>query len=489
MLLLEDTLRRTTFALGTAATIALAAGAAALPAIAGHDLVPVEPTALQAPDPAGATEALQTPTPSTYDPSRSLAPLVKAVSPAVVSIEVEGTRQAQPVPPMLREFLGDELRGPQPMKGEGSGFVISADGLVLTNHHVIDHADSIVVRFPDGTRVEATVLGSDADNDVALLRLPAERSWQHVELGNSDAVEVGDWVVAVGNPLGLGTSVTTGIISGKGRNLGDNPFHAFLQTDAAINRGNSGGPLFTLDGRVVGMNTAIIQYANTVGFAVPSRTLRRIVDDLLDDGQVQRGFVGIGLQPVDADLAMAIGLDRPTGAMITQVQPGMPGEKAGLLAGDVVTAIDGAPIADVGATIRTIGEHRPGDTIRLQIRRDGKDRTVKLTLAEREDTRVSDVTPGTPRTPPAVDQLDRLGVRVQPGSAVGTAEGGVRVLRVDAQGPSAGKLQPGDRIVAANKVDVSSPAELAEVIQASGKLVVLDVRRGDQRVFVAVPLG
>jgi len=476
-------LRKTTLALGTAATLALT-GALALPAIAERGEAP-EASALQAPEPA----RVQAPAPTTYDPSRSLAPLVKAVEPAVVAIEVEGTREAPDVPPMLRRFLGPGSQAPQPLRGEGSGFVISQDGLVLTNHHVIDQADTITVRFTDGTRTQARLIGSDPENDVALLQLPDEREWPHVSLGDSDALQVGDWVVAVGNPLGLGTSVTTGIISGKGRNLGDNPFHAFLQTDAAINRGNSGGPLFTLDGRVVGMNTAIIQYANTVGFAVPARTLRRIVDDLRDDGQVQRGYVGVALQPVDADLALALGLDRPTGSIVTEVQPGMPGEQAGLQPGDVVLRVDDDEVEDVGDTIRTIGEHRPGETVRLTLLRNGKERRVKLTLTERAtDARVSQVqVPDEPETP--TDQLERLGIRVQPGNAVTSNGSGVRVLGVDPQGPAQGKLLPGDRLVSANRVPLDAPATLSEVLAASPEAVILEVRRGERRLFVAIPLA
>lgn len=476
-------MRRSTLALGTAATLALAAGSLALPTLASSEPVTsaveadgAEPIKLQ---------------PSTYDPTRSLAPLVEAVEPAVVAIEVEGTRESPQVPWMFRQFL-DVPDQPRPVRGEGSGFVISPDGLLVTNHHVIDEADTITVRFADGRRVEATLIGSDADNDVALLQLPSDRRWPYVELGDSDAARVGDWVVAVGNPLGLGTTVTTGIISGRDRNLGGNGFHAFLQTDAAINQGNSGGPLFGLDGKVLGMNTAIIQYANTVGFAVPSRTLERIVEDLMDDGEVQRGAVGIAMQEIDPDLASALGLDRSMGAMVTWVQPGLPGEDAGLVVGDVILSVDDEVIDDVNEAVRTIGERRPGDKVRLGVLRDGKERTVKVTLADRSELTASNdvdrAEPGTRRAPTPPDALDRLGVRLRPGNAMQGGQSGVQVLAVDPTGPSAGKLQPGDRIVSANKVPVASATELADVLSGAARTVLLEVRRGPRRVFVAVPL-
>lgn len=468
-------MKKTTIALGTAATLALAAGALALPTFDAESAPAVVQQEVAAVD-------LE---PTTYDPTRSLAPLVEAVEPAVVAIEVEGTREVNDIPPMLRQFMDGPQR--RPVRGEGSGFVISSDGLLLTNHHVIDNADVITVRFADGRTAVASLIGSDAENDVALLQLPKDRKWPHVELGASDEARVGDWVVAVGNPLGLGTSVTTGIISGKGRNLGDNPFHAFLQTDAAINRGNSGGPLFGLDGKVLGMNTAIIQYANTIGFAVPSDTLKSLVEDLKDDGEVQRGFVGIALQPVDVELGLAMGLDRARGAMITGVQPGLPGERAGLLAGDIITQVGASEVVDVNDAIQRISAHRPGQTVSLQVIRDGKARNVRVKLAQRGERAVASA-PVESRLTPSADQLDRLGVKLRPGRAANQTEAGVDVLGVLPGSAAWGRLQPGDRIISANKVAVSSTAELVDVLDATAKTVVLDVRRQGRRVFVAISL-
>lgn len=425
--------------------------------------------------------------PTRYDPNRSLAPLVEAVSPAVVAIEVSGLRAAPDVPPMLRDFIDIPERN-QMVRGEGSGFVISADGLLLTNHHVIEGAEEITVRFSDGTRATASVVGSDKDNDVALLRLPSDRRWPYVALGDSEAARVGDWVVAVGNPLGLGASVTTGIISGKGRNLGDNPYHAFLQTDAAINQGNSGGPLFDLEGRVVGMNTAIIQFANTVGFAVPSDTLKRLVQDLQDDGKVQRGFVGVGLQPIDAELAMALGLERAQGALITQVEPGLPGDKAGLMVGDAIVAIDGRAMKDVSDVIRTIGTKRPGDTIRVKVVRADERMTRSITLGERAKLAGLDPVAETPDTRASEPAPRLLGLQFRPGTRSANPGDGLTILAVEPGSHGAGKIQPGDRLVRANRVAVNDLAGLETIVQAAGNMVVLELMRGERRVFVAIPL-
>ncbi|MFK7929938.1 MAG: trypsin-like peptidase domain-containing protein [Myxococcota bacterium] len=466
-----------TVALGTAAALALGS-IAILPAVAGTDTT----TALETPVPTVIPDA-------SYNPTRSFAPLVDAVSPAVVAIEVEGTRAGPEMPPMMRRFFGQQGPNTRPMKGEGSGFVISADGLLLTNHHVVDGADTITVRFSDGRREKASLIGSDAENDVALLQLPKGKPWPHVTLGDSDALAVGDWVVAVGNPLGLGTTVTAGIISGKGRNLGDNPFHAFLQTDAAINQGNSGGPLFAVDGRVVGMNTAIIQYANTIGFAVPSGTLKRLVEDLQDDGLVQRGFIGVGLQPVDADLSLALGMETTHGALVNLVQPDQPGAKAGLAPGDVIVRVNDRNVRDVNETIRTIGALRPGDRVRLGVWRDGKAQTLKLTLGERP----GQASAPSPREPSpeqqSTDPVLDLGIRLAPATRMDGVDNGVRVLMVEPGGPAAGKLRAGDVLLEANRVPIDAPSTLARVLTGSSDMVLLKVQRGQSKVFVAVPLG
>lgn len=430
-----------------------------------------------------------------YTPSRSLSPLVKAVQPAVASIEVEGvvSPRAAQLPPEFQDFFGPLMRdsnpGPRVVRGEGSGFVISADGLLVTNHHVVDQATTIRARFDDGTTVEAKLLGSDARTDIALLQLEGNRDWSYVELGDSDTLQVGDWVVAMGNPLGLGITVTAGIISGTGRSLGNNPYDEFIQTDAAINQGNSGGPLFDLNGHVVGMNSAIIKYANTVGFSIPSSLVQRVVDDLRQGGVVRRGFIGIGLQDPDAQLAEALGLATARGALVTDVQPGMPAERAGLRSGDIVLAVDDLNVSDSSALIRRIGRYQPEDRVKLTVWRDGRERTVRVQLDERPDELAERASPRVAPRPQPPAPLTDLGFRVDPSSQSGAESepsGGLLVTWVDPSGPAAGRLEVGDRIVSISRQPVRSAAELAEMASVSGDTVLLSVERRDTRRYVAI---
>lgn len=431
---------------------------------------------------------------STYDPGRSLAPMVQAVEPAVVAIEVEGVvgGQSHELPPGFREFFGPLMQdfnpGPRVVRGEGSGFVISEDGLLVTNHHVIQGASTIRARFSGGETVEATLVGSDPNTDIALLRLPEDRSWSYVSFGDSDGLQVGDWVVAVGNPLGLGMTVTAGIISGKGRSLGHNPYDEFIQTDAAINQGNSGGPLFDLNGQVVGMNSAIIKYANTVGFSIPSRLVQRVIDDLREGGVVRRGFIGVSLQDPDRELADALGLARSGGALITEVHPDLPAANAGLRPGDVILKVGEVEVADSGSLIRAIGKHKPGEKVRLSVWRDGSARVIKVELADRPER---DLMPQTrQRQPPAQmssgSELARFGFKVRPNQAIGPAEPGLVVTEVDPAGPAAGRLQTGDRLIAINRSPITSVTEVEEALAAAGGSVIIEVLRGDSRRFVAL---
>jgi len=344
-------------------------------------------------DPPASTAPIATPTPTpqlslTFDPTRSFAPLIEQASKAVASVKVES--DIDPVAlEMHRRFrtpFGQvDPRAIPPRSGEGSGFVISGDGLMLTNHHVIEDADRITVVFGDGEEVDAKVLGSDASMDIALLQLQDDRAWPHLELGDSDAARVGDWVLAMGNPLGLGHTVTAGIISGKGRVLGHDIFgnEDFLQTDAAINPGNSGGPLVTLDGKVVGMNTAVIAGANTVGFSVPTNLIASVVEELQSNGHIARGFLGVNSQPLTPDLADMLGVDADQGALVSSVFPDTPAALAGLERGDVVVEVDGKGIGDQADLIAAIGNKRPGDEVRLRVIRAKGPKKLTVTLAER----------------------------------------------------------------------------------------------------------
>jgi serine protease Do len=326
--------------------------------------------------------------PGAVNPTRSFAPLVRVVEPAVVAIEVQGVipgADLSQVPPMLREFFGSDprLRQPHVLHGEGSGVIISHDGLLLTNHHVIRSAEKIRARFADGRVVDVKLLGSDPSIDIALLQLPKQQSWPYVEIGISSEAQVGDWVVAVGNPLGLGHTVTAGIISGKGRALGHNVYDDFIQTDAAINQGNSGGPLFNLQGQVIGINTAIIQGANTVGFAIPIDMVKNALGDLQTSGRVARGFLGIRTRHLTEELAGMLHAKDVKGVLVAQVYDTTPAMKAGLRAGDIITHVDRKAVSTPADLVRNIGTHRPGESVEITLRRGAQEKNLRLRLSER----------------------------------------------------------------------------------------------------------
>ncbi|MEQ1502421.1 MAG: PDZ domain-containing protein, partial [Myxococcota bacterium] len=323
---------------------------------------------------------------------------------------------------------------------------------------------------------------------VALLQAAPGRSYAAVPLGDSDGLEVGDWVVAMGNGLGLGTTVTAGIVSGKGRVLGHDVFgrEAFIQTDAAINQGNSGGPLFALDGRVVGMSTAIIAGANTVGFAIPSNLVTSILDDLRTSGRVARGFLGIQPQTLNDELRRSLGIDAAKGALVTSVFDDTPASRSGLKTGDVVLEVDGQAIDSDVDLISTIGNRHPGERIVLKIERDSRLQDVKVTLTER---------PGEDAPPPAVAPpgiAGSLGLSLSPLPAEiarrhGVASG-VVVDRVTDGSPADGKLEPGDVIVEVNRRPVASPADVEKLLTKATSSAFLLVLRDDAQQFVALPV-
>jgi len=347
-----------------------------------------EPEATAATDVPAEDLAVQVPSPvvETYHPMQSFAPLVEAVEPAVVAIKVEsvaGTDQnLSDIPAPFRHLFSEQ---PRVERGEGSGFIISEDGMVLTNAHVVAEADNIRVLLRDGESAPATVLGLDRSMDIALLRLEGDETWPHVELGASGDLKVGDWVVAMGNPLGLGHTVTAGIVSAKGRVLGQDIYgnEDYIQTDAAINQGNSGGPLFDIHGNVVGMNTAIIAGANTIGFAIPSDLLSSVIEELADEGHISRGYLGVEPLKLTPELARQVGVDTTEGALIRRVFDGTPAAKSGLESKDVVVAVDDTSIADPADLIKAVGNKRPGDVVHLMVLRGSKQHRVKLVLAER----------------------------------------------------------------------------------------------------------
>lgn len=333
----------------------------------------------------GTREASGPLSPTTYNPSVSLAPLVEELGPAVVHIRVAQTIEYSDIPRHMRPFVSPEdLEGYRMQQGEGTGFFISNDGYLLTNNHVVAGADEVTVTLLDERTFEARVVGTDSNTDIALVKVDGDDlPW--VTLGSSEAARVGDRVVAIGNPFGLSHTVTEGIVSAKGRVIGAGPYDDFLQTDASINPGNSGGPLFNLRGEVVGINTAINPRGQGIGFAVPIDMVTPLIEDLKDDGKVSRGWLGVGLAPLEDRVAQYLDLASGSGTVVGQVYPGTPAATAGLLPGDVVRGFNGKDVGDSETLIRLIGSQRPGDTVALDILRDGVDQTIKVTLGERPD--------------------------------------------------------------------------------------------------------
>ena len=331
----------------------------------------------------------------------SFADLAEKFSPAVVNITTSTTvaQSAGPAPVIpdgspfedfFRQFRdrGEGNGGPRPRRSSalGSGFVISEDGYIVTNNHVIESADEIIIEFYEGGELEAKVIGTDPKTDIALLKVEADAPLPFVSFGDSDTARVGDWVMAMGNPLGQGFSVSAGIVSARNRAL-SGTYDDFIQTDAAINRGNSGGPLFDMDGKVVGVNTAILSPNGGsigIGFSMASNVVTRVVDQLQEFGETRRGWLGVRIQDVTADVAEAMGLDIAAGALVTDVPTG-PAADAGMLAGDVITSFDGVKVPDTRELVRQVGNTMVGKTVRVVVFRDGGTKTLKVTLGRREE--------------------------------------------------------------------------------------------------------
>jgi serine protease Do len=387
--------------------------------------------------------------------------------------------------------------GEQPHRfgmAQGSGFFISADGYVVTNNHVVENAEEVTVVTTDGRELPADVIGTDPKTDLALVKVKDGKDLPHVTLAKGDTTRVGDWVVAVGNPFGLGGSVTAGIISARGRDIGAGPYDDFLQIDAPINRGNSGGPTFNLAGEVIGVNTAIYSPSGGsvgIGFAIPARTVETVVKDLMDDGKVVRGWIGVQIQPVTEDLAASLGLDEARGALITEPQPNSPAVKAGLEAGDAILAVNGEKIEDARELARTIAGYPPETTVDLEVWRDGKPVDLKVTLGQLpDDQQLAAATPSDKTEPTAMDDL---GLKLAPASAVGAGDAGVVVTELDPNGKAAEKgLQQGDVILEVAGQVVSSPADVASTLRTAAaegrKAVLMRVKSGDNLRFLALPL-
>jgi serine protease Do len=439
----------------------------------------------------------------------SFASLIARVKPAVVSVQVKIANAAADanglsgqmgnLPPEIQQFLkpfgeqgGAFPRIPSaPVMAEGSGFFISADGYIVTNNHVVQNAKTVTVTMDDGKTLDARVVGTDPKTDLALLKVNQAGDYPYVSFAKN-APRVGDWVVAIGNPYGLGGTATAGIVSAEGRDIGDGPYDRFLQIDAPINKGNSGGPAFNEEGQVVGVNTAIFSPSGGsvgIGFAIPASTAESVVNALEHGGVVSRGYLGVMIQPVSQDIAESVGLKTAAGAIVDQVTPGTPAAEAGLKPGDVITKLDGQPIKDASDLTRRIGSFKPGDKVELTYLRDGADKTASITLASQSNEKVAKADARENNPAPL------LGVQLAPAKDVSGAGGeGVVIVNVDPNGAAASKgLVDGDVILEVSGKPVSNPDQVKSEIAAArqdGKKAVLmrvQTKAGDRFVAIAFP--
>jgi serine protease Do len=445
--------------------------------------------------PSAAAHAAPAPVPSV---AGGFADLAERLSPAVVNISTtktvtgRGTRPFgnQPQGPFgdefFRRFFGDPPNREFRQRGLGSGFIISRDGYILTNNHVIAGADKIRVKLAGGKEYPAEIVGRDANTDIALIKIKPDGDLPTAVLGDSDKLRVGDWVLAIGNPFGLEQTVTAGIVSAKARSIGAGPYDDFIQTDASINPGNSGGPLFNLKGEVVGINTAIVAQGQGIGFAVPVNMAREIYSDLKTKGRVTRGWLGVSVQDLTEEMASSLKIEGRQGALVGEVFPGEPADRAGIRTGDVIIEIAGKPVRNTHDLLRQVATLAVGKKAALRIVRDGRERTVEATVGERKDVR--ELARGR-------EGGERFGMTVQeltPEMArhFGLAEkAGVVVTRVTEGGAAdeAG-LQPQDIILQVNRTQIRSLQDYLRAT-ADGKeseSLMLLVRRGESNFFVTL---
>jgi serine protease Do len=445
----------------------------------------------------------------TMTQSPGFADMVAKVKPAVISVRVrfdaektaslEGNdgrmQQGGPFDRFFRQFgLPDGMPNGEPRNrrsaaAEGSGFFISADGYAVTNNHVVDHAKTVQVVTDDGKILTAKVIGTDPKTDLALIKVDGN-DFPSVKFAEHNP-RIGDWVIAVGNPFGLGGTVTAGVVSARGRDIGSGPYDDYLQIDAPVNKGNSGGPSFDVNGDVIGVNTAIFSPSGGsvgIGFDIPADTVKSVVAQLKDSGHVTRGWMGVQIQAVTADIADSLGLKKAEGALVSEPQNDSPAAKAGILAGDVITTLDGAAVKDSRTLVRKIGVMAPGTSVKLGVMHNGSERTVTLTLGTLPDERQANAgSQGTEGTP-------RLGLTLAPASAVGAGNQGVAVTAIDPNGPAADHgMQSGDVILDVAGKTVSNPSdvskEIADLTKAGKHTVLMRVKSGNATKFVALPLG
>lgn len=499
--------------------IAAALAVAALAGASGVALMAPAPMAVAAPAPAPVT------TTETRGLPSSFAAVVKRVAPAVVNIQVTMKSAAGParsedgghgdMPEHFKRFFGDRMpgapgrrhgkrRGPgrHRAQGTGSGFIIDAAGHVVTNDHVVRGAGTITVTLKDGRKLDAELIGSDAKTDLALLKVEADGDLPFVAFGDSDAVSVGDWVIAVGNPFGLDHSVTAGIISARGRTIGSGPYDDFLQIDASINKGNSGGPSFNLAGRIIGVNTAIFSPNGGsvgIGFAIPAALAQDVIAQLKENGRVARGWLGVHIQGVTDEMADSLGMQAARGAIVAQVQPDSPAAGAGVRAGDVIVAVDGKAVAGVRDLPRMIARIKAGKTAKLDVWRDGAEIALAVEIAamkgaEQAAAPAEATDSGSTGSETAGMKLAGLDNEARRAYGIGQAIEGVVVTGVVADSAAARRgIATGDVIVTVANHAVASPADvtklLAEAKKKDRKSILLLVSRNAGQRFIALPLG
>ncbi len=453
----------------------------------GTSLVIAPPTQVQA-------ETMQA-----IDPTKGFSSLVERVMPAVVSVEVKiqnaaNTEPSQEIPEQFKEFFeqfpqfrdrfpGRPNRGPRGM-AQGSGFVISSDGYVITNNHVVDNASEVTVKFQNGEDFSAEVIGTDPKTDLALLKIKSDKSFPSVQLSATEA-KVGDWVMAVGNPFGLGGTVTSGIISARGRDIGNGPYDDFIQIDASINRGNSGGPAFNLEGEVIGVNTAIFSPSGGsvgIGFAIPASIVKDVVDSLKANGTVTRGWLGVRIQPVTDELAEGLGLDKAQGAIVSEVTEGSPALAAGLKQGDTILKMGDDEISDARDLSRTVAKIAPGQKVPFTIIRDGKQTTIDVALG------AMPADPAKQAAKPVAKisaNVASLGLEVAPADD----GAGVKVVEVKPDSPAADRgIRAGDVILEMAGKEVNSAADVNSALGADdNKRVLMLLKSGENQRFVALP--
>ncbi|HEY7168247.1 MAG TPA: DegQ family serine endoprotease [Candidatus Binatia bacterium] len=443
--------------------------------------------------------AQESPKPKYFGALPDFVPLASEVGPAVVNISTTQIikratprvpySQDEPYGDFWRRFFGGAFpsQGPSRLEGLGSGFIVDREGTILTNNHVIENAEKIVVRLQDESEYDGKVLGRDPKTDVAVIKIDAKKNLPFVRLGNSDDLQVGEWVVALGSPFGLTNTMTAGIISATGRAIGAGPYDDFIQTDASINPGNSGGPLINLRGEVIGMNSAILSRSggnSGIGFAIPINLIKTILPELKSKGKVTRGWLGITIQQVTPEIASSMGLENARGALVADVSAGGPADKAGLKVGDIIFGYDGREIQKSRELPLLVAETAIGKTVPLKVFRGKNEMTIRVTTGELNEE----------KTMASAATTKGLGLTVQkvtPDIAQNMGlkhPQGVVITAVDPESSAAdSRLAPGDVILEIDKKPIGSLADFQEAVKgAKDKSVLLLVRRGENNIFVAL---